>query len=264
MPQTISGAFPAAIVMRGLHLLNLSMDESLDAIAIALQRRLNLRIAFVNADCVNIAARDEAYREALAEIDWLFIDGVGMRLAGGWMRQPVRDNVNGTDLFPHLCELLDRRGASMYLLGARPGVADAVASWVKERYPQLRIAGVQHGYYKDEEQDDVIAAIRDSKADVLLVAMGAPRQEIWLKQHLAASGARVGVGVGGLFDFYSGRVERAPRWLRACGGEWLFRLVQEPRRLWRRYLLGNFVFLWRIIGGQRVHRRERKDMEEYS
>ena len=243
MPVT---PIPAAIELRGIRLVNLALQEALDAIDGALAARLPTRIAFVNADCANLAARHPDYRDHLAACDWVFVDGSGMRLAGKIMHQPVRDNVNGTDLFPLLCERLASQRQRLFLLGARPGVAAAAAEWAKARFPGLQIAGIRHGYYTPEEEADVLAEIRASRADVVLVAFGAPRQEAWIARHLDDSGATVAIGVGGLFDYYSGRIPRAPLWMRRCGIEWIFRLIQEPGRLWRRYLAGNAIFLWRV------------------
>ena len=235
---------PACLEIRGIRLLNLAMDEALAAIDAALAARQPTRISFVNADCVNIAAGDASYREALAGTDWVFIDGIGMRIAGRIMDQPVRDNVNGTDLFPRLCESLAQQGKRLFLYGAQPGVAAAAAEWAQARFPGLQIAGTLHGYQPEEA--DIVAAIRASGADVVLVGLGAPAQEAWIARNLDKTGATVAIGVGGLFDYYSGRIPRAPLWVRRLGLEWLFRLRQEPRRLWRRYIVGNAVFLSRI------------------
>lgn len=239
-------SYPAGIKIRGLRLLNLALDEAVAAIESAVLRRHPMRVAFVNADCINIAARDAAYREQLGDMDWVFVDGIGMRIAGQVLKQPVRDNVNGTDLFPLLCESLAGHRRSLYLLGGRPGVAEAAASWAKRRYPTLCIAGTADGYFDPHATDRVLSDIRHSGADVLLVAMGVPLQEAWISRHAETAGATVTIGVGGLFDYYSGRIPRAPAWMRGLGLEWVFRLMQEPGRLWRRYLVGNIVFLARI------------------
>jgi N-acetylglucosaminyldiphosphoundecaprenol N-acetyl-beta-D-mannosaminyltransferase len=231
----------------GVHLLNLRVDDLLDAIAGALHARAPVRIAFVNPDCVNIAANDAHYRRCLAASDWVCADGIGMKIAGSLLQRPVCQNINGTDLFPLLCKQLAASGHSIYLLGGRPGVAQAAAQWAAKHAPGLKIAGSASGYFTPEQEPALIAEIRACGADVLLVALGAPRQEKWLDTHFKATGALIGMGVGGLFDFYSGNMARAPLWLREIGGEWLFRLVQEPGRMWRRYLLGNGVFLLRIL-----------------
>jgi N-acetylglucosaminyldiphosphoundecaprenol N-acetyl-beta-D-mannosaminyltransferase len=243
-PQSLPA--PAALNIRGIRLTNLAMEDALNAIDAALSSKTPMQIAFVNADCVNLAARDRAYQEALAQMDWVFVDGAGMRIAGQLLKQPVRDNVNGTDLFPQLCAELAGSGRRIYLLGAKPGVAAKAAAWAAEKFPGLVIAGTQDGYFTEADTERVIASIQAAQPDVLFVAMGAPRQEQWIRQHAAKSGALVTLGVGGLFDYYSGNIPRAPLWLRRIGMEWVFRLQQEPGRLWKRYLLGNWAFLGRI------------------
>jgi N-acetylglucosaminyldiphosphoundecaprenol N-acetyl-beta-D-mannosaminyltransferase len=237
---------PVSLDISGIRMLNLAMDEVIWAIEAALTASGPTRIAFVNADCVNIAAREVDYRQQLAEMDWVLVDGVGMKMAGKILGQPVRDNVNGTDMFPRLCESLARSGHSIFLLGAKPGVADAAAQWAESKYPGLRVAGVHHGYFSAEEEEPIAESIRASGASVLLVALGAPRQEKWINRHTESTGVKLAFGVGGLFDYYSGRIPRAPLWMRKMRLEWIFRLIQEPSRLWRRYLIGNFVFLLRI------------------
>ena len=204
-------------------------------------------VSFINADCLNRAGRNSEYREALTTSDLVLGDGVGVRLMSRLLGQPLRENVNGTDLFPRLCGALEGTPHSVYLLGGRPGIAAAVALWIQTRHPACRIAGFQHGYFRDEDEAEVIANIRRSGASLLLVAFGAPGQELWLKDHLEETGARVGIGVGGLFDFYSGRIPRAPQWMREAGLEWVYRFIQEPRRLFWRYGPGNVEFLSRAI-----------------
>lgn len=246
----IQPSCPASISIRGIRLVNLAMDDALAAIEAALATRQPTRVAFVNADCVNIAANNHVYQKTLADTDWIFIDGIGMRIAGKLIDQPVRDNVNGTDMFPLLCEMLAGQRKKLFLYGARPDVAAAAADWAQARYPLLQIAGVRHGYLGPAEKARTAEVIRDSGADVVLVALGAPHQETWIADNFAATGATVAIGVGGLFDFYSGRISRAPLWMRRAGLEWVFRLIQEPGRMWRRYLVGNAVFLWRVVGDQ--------------
>jgi N-acetylglucosaminyldiphosphoundecaprenol N-acetyl-beta-D-mannosaminyltransferase len=239
---------PATVDIRGIPLTNIALDDVLNAIDAAIVTRTPMRIAFVNADCVNIAARDEAYRHDLSSMDWVFADGIGMKIAGKILGQPVRANVNGTDLFPRLCAELAGRQGRLFLLGAKPGVAKAAAEWAVGKYPGLAIAGCRDGYFREEDTSSVVDEIRASRPDVLLVAMGAPRQEAWIRRHTEATGAIIALAVGGLFDYYSGNIPRAPLWMRRFGLEWVWRLSQEPGRLWRRYLLGNWIFLARVLG----------------
>ncbi len=235
------------VAILGMRINNLTMDETLDALMAWADGDKPRQLCFVNADCMNIAFRNAAYREVLNRADLTVADGIGLKLAGKILRRDIRQNVNGTDLFPRLCATLDGRAGSVFLLGAKPGVADAVADWIRERHPAVRIAGTRNGYFTAEEEPEVIRQVAESGAQLLLVAFGAPRQDLWLAEHLPQLGVRAVMGVGGLFDFYSGRMPRAPQWMREIGMEWVFRFIQEPRRMWRRYLVGNVVFLWRVL-----------------
>lgn len=227
---------------------SLTMDETLAAIECHLDKEGSalLQLAFVNADCVNVARRDSRYRQVVNRAGLVLPDGIGMRMAGRLLGQPFRQNVNGTDLFPRLCQRLDARAGSVYLLGARPGVAAAVADKLRQTYPRLRVLGSDDGYFTAADEAALLARIHAAQPDVLLVAMGAPRQECWIAEHAEALGARVAIGVGGLFDFVAGCVPRAPQWVRELGLEWAYRLLHEPRRLWRRYVIGNLRFLLAI------------------
>ncbi|HEX9166933.1 MAG TPA: WecB/TagA/CpsF family glycosyltransferase, partial [Gemmatimonadales bacterium] len=225
-----------------------TIAEAVNQIMASVESGSPLRVAFVNADCANRAVHDPRYRRAVDTADLVLLDGIGMRIAGWALGRPVRANVNGTDLFPQLCAALSARWGRLFLLGAAPGVAERVSAWVARHFPGVTVVGHQHGFFSEAEAGQVLATIREARPDVLLVAMGVPRQDVWLAHNLAACGATVGIGVGGLFDFYSGRIPRAPLWMRRAGLEWVYRLYQEPRRMWRRYLIGNVVFLARVAG----------------
>ncbi|MCC7386909.1 MAG: WecB/TagA/CpsF family glycosyltransferase [Deltaproteobacteria bacterium] len=231
----------------GVRIDNLTMEEALARILERVAEKRATQVSFVNADCLNIASRDPAYRAALAKSDLVFPDGSGCRLAGSVLGSPVRDNVNGTDLFPLLLDRLRPVRARIFLLGARPGVAEIVAEWIRSRHPELTVVGAEHGYFDAREEPAIADRIRSSHADVLLVAFGVPRQELWIQKLLSGEQTCVALGVGGLFDFFSGRIPRAPAWLRSLGLEWTYRLAQEPRRMWRRYLIGNFTFMSRVL-----------------
>ncbi|WP_297573667.1 WecB/TagA/CpsF family glycosyltransferase [uncultured Deefgea sp.] len=205
------------------------------------------RIAFVNPHCANLASNNPRYRGMLNGADLLLPDGSGVLLASRMLGTPLKENTNGTDLFPVLCRYWQQQKARVYLLGAHPGVAGRMAEQLLWEYPGLHIAGSQHGYFAEEDTPNIIQKIRDAHPDVLLVAMGVPKQDMWIAEHLAQLQTPVAMGVGGLFDFYSGRILRAPVWLREIGMEWSWRLIQEPRRMWQRYLVGNFTFLARVV-----------------
>ena len=225
---------------------NVNMAQALERIGDMLQGSSAQQVSFVNPACVNIAAGDRGYRRLLARAALVLPDGIGIKIAADILGVPLKQNVNGTDLFPRLCEMLQARGASMFLLGGRPGIAEQVAAVIHESWPQLRIAGLRDGYFETAQEGEVAAQVTASQADVLLVARGVPMQDVFIDRHLHQLGVKAAIGVGGLFDFVSGRINRAPAWMRDSGLEWIYRLMQEPSRMWRRYLVGNFSFLGRI------------------
>ena len=238
---------PDVVSLLGISIHNLTMSEAVEVICERIASGRPTQVSFVNADCVNRAAEDPAYLRVLQRSDLVLADGIGIKLAGKLLGWDIRQNVNGTDLFPRLCRALADRDGSVFLLGARPGVGEVAADWVRQHHPGVRTAGVQHGYFEASEEAEVVRRIAASRADVLLVALGAPRQEKWIAAHLFETGVKVGLGVGGLLDFYSGRIPRAPAWMREIGMEWFYRFLREPGRMWKRYLVGNGVFLWRAV-----------------
>lgn len=224
------------------------MARAVEIIDQALVARSPTCVYFVNADCLNTSTNDETYRDILNDAEYVFGDGFGVRIASRMAGTPIVDNVNGTDMLPPLCELCSREGHSLYLLGAKPGIGARVKERLQAQYDGLDIRGSRDGYFDIESQsNEIIDAINDSHADVLLVAFGAPLQEKWIHIHQQHLDCPVKIGVGGLFDFYSGAKPRAPLWMRRLGFEWLHRLLYDPRRLWRRYIIGNPLFLLRLL-----------------
>ena len=242
---------PDMITILDIPINNMTMSEAVERIVARLTAGLRGQVCFVNADCANIACRDDEYLAVLQRSDLTFADGIGVRLAGRLLGLQVKQNVNGTDLFPILCGALALTGRKVFLLGAKPGVAEGVRDWINRNHPGLGVAGCHHGYFSPREEGAVIRKIADSGADLLLVAFGAPRQDKWISRHLGQTGAKMGIGVGGLFDFYSGSTPRAPMWMREMGLEWLYRFCREPGRLWERNLVGNTQFLRRVLRERR-------------
>ena len=233
------------IGMFGLRVANTSKGDALDWLCGRLEAGQPSRVAFLNAHCTNVAARDPQYRAALAGTDALLPDGAGVALAARMHGERLAANLNGTDLVPALCGRLAAMGCSVYLLGGQPGVAEAAAKALIQRHPGLRIAGIRHGFFTDAEETEVVATVNRSGADVLIAALGVPKQDVFLARQAERLDASLTIGVGALFDFLAGRVSRAPEALRRAGLEWTWRLAQEPGRLARRYIMGNPAFLAR-------------------
>ena len=202
------------------------------------------KIAFLNAHCVNVAAKDDSYSAALERAEMVLSDGIGVEIAARMEGSTIRENLNGTDFVPKLLAVAAKRGQSVFLLGGKPGTAERAANKLQQMTPGLRIAGTRDGYSGAEDQA-AIKQINASGADILLVALGVPLQELWIDRNFEALNARLCLSVGGLFDFLAGNVSRAPKFVRQARMEWGWRLLMEPRRMAKRYLLGNLVFLAR-------------------
>lgn len=194
-----------------------------------------------------------------------FIDGAALIVADGqpliwvssWLGKRLPERVTGIDLIETVCDRAQNTGVGVYFLGARREIINAAADQLKSRYPDLKVAGVDDGYFTDEEARGRAEAISRSGANILIVAMGVPRQEHFLEQHLDKTGVNVAMGVGGSFDVLAGLRSRAPHWIQKIGFEWLYRLAQEPGRLWRRYFSTNLQFL-KLISGELLLGQQRR------
>lgn len=246
LPQRVDASV-GELRVGSVRLDNLRMVEALDRIEQLAQTGNGALVSFVNAACVNLARTNRGYRRALERAELVLPDGIGMRLAGLILGTPVRQNVNGTDLFPRLMARLQGRRTRVYLLGGHPGIPERVAQEIGRRWPAIQVVGLRDGFWLPAQEGEVVAAIRCSQADLLLVARGVPLQEVFMDRYGAQLGVRLAIGVGGLFDFVSGRIPRAPLWVRELGAEWVYRFLQEPMRMGRRYWLGNFSFLARVL-----------------
>ncbi len=203
------------------------------------------RVNFMNAHCFNVMSQDRQYAAAVNSADYLLPDGIGVALAAKMTGLELTANLNGTDFIPALLQEAAKLGKSVYLFGGTPGTAQKAAKNLIRKIPHLRIAGTRDGFAQAQNDAEVIADINASGANILLVALGVPMQELWLHRNAPHIDAQLTMGVGAALDFFAGNVVRAPEWVRKAKCEWVWRLAQEPRRLAKRYLQGNFTFLAR-------------------
>jgi N-acetylglucosaminyldiphosphoundecaprenol N-acetyl-beta-D-mannosaminyltransferase len=241
-------------VLFGLTVDAVTLPQAVAIAAQSLQTRSRLIIGVVNAAKVVKLKADAVLRESLLEADLLLADGQSVVWASRLLGRPLPERVTGIDLFEALLDLADREGHSAFLLGARPEVLKRVHEVVADRWPNVRIAGSQDGYFPADEVGSVAERIAASHADMLFIAMGTPTKEIFLGTYGDRLGVPVLHGVGGSFDVLAGVTKRAPeRWQR-WGMEWAYRVLQEPRRLWRRYLVTNVAFVFLLLA-ERLKRR---------
>lgn len=230
----------------GVPVAALTRQEALALIDQAFDGGDHLRLAYCNANLVNIAARDAGLRERLAGF-LVLPDGIGVDIASRLLYgTSFPANLNGTDFTPAILAAR-RRPLSVMLLGGKPGIAERAAARLRADYPQHRFAVLSHGYFAPQEETTLLARLAHERPDLLLVAFGNPRQEQWIADRLDARHCAVAAGIGALFDFLAGEVARAPETVRTLRLEWIYRLWLEPRRLWRRYVVGNPAFLMRVL-----------------
>jgi exopolysaccharide biosynthesis WecB/TagA/CpsF family protein len=220
-----------------------TMDEALEQLDALVKSKKHHPAAFINAHCLNIAYKDIEYRKVLQKCSAVFADGIGARIGAGMLNYRVEENVNGTDMFP----LLAQRPYRIYLLGGSPEVARKALENARAIKGRAEFVGSADGFFKDKSEAELFAELDTLKPDIILVAMGVPKQEMWISDHLEDLPPCVAIGVGGLLDFVSGRIPRAPLWMRKFNIEWCFRLYQEPCRLFKRYIIGNPLFIMRVF-----------------
>ncbi|HET9595749.1 MAG TPA: WecB/TagA/CpsF family glycosyltransferase [Anaeromyxobacteraceae bacterium] len=236
----------------------LTLGGALDRIEALVASGRGGRVFTPNVDHVVIAERHAEFREAYRDADLSLADGVPILWAARLLGEPLPQKVSGSDLVLPLVERAAARGWRVYLVGAAPGVAAEAARRLQQRFPALRVAGVDAPFVKvdgpDPEGEVALQRLAAAAPDLVLVAFGAPKQELWMHRHRAAFGRAVAVGVGASLDFVAGTIRRAPRWMQRAGLEWAFRLLREPRRLWRRYLVDDRRFVpivWRALRARR-------------
>ena len=205
----------------------------------------------VNAHCLNLCYEDPELRGFLSGAEVVFCDGAGVMLAARILGGRIPARITYADWAWRLAAFAAAEGFSLYFLGARPGVAREAAKSLRRCYPNLRIVGARHGYFdhsaKGPQNEAVVQEINAATPDILLVGLGMPLQEYWLMQNMHRLNVGVVLTGGAVFDYVSGTLRRGPRFLTENGFEWLARLFVEPRRLWRRYLVGNPLFILRVL-----------------
>jgi N-acetylglucosaminyldiphosphoundecaprenol N-acetyl-beta-D-mannosaminyltransferase len=230
-----------SIRVLGVRVDDLDTEGTLDRIEELLAAGGHHLVATVNPEFVMLARRDPAFHRLLDSAALCLPDGWGVTWAARRQGRSLATRVTGVDLIPLLAKRAAERGWRLFLLGAAPGVAESVAALLRAEHPALAIAGSHAGVAGPEGDEESLRLIAAAHPDIVLVAYGAPRQELWIARNLAHLEAGVGIGVGGAFDYLSGSVRRAPAWMRRAGLEWLYRLLRQPWRARRMAVLPLFA-----------------------
>lgn len=200
-----------------------------------------------NVDHIVKLQHDKKFRAIYDGAAAIFADGMPLVWASRLLGKPLKERVAGSDLFPAICKLSACKGYTLFFLGGLPGVADAAKIILNTRYSGLKVVGTYSppfGFEKDDiENEKIIDLINDKKPDILFIGLGAPKQEKWIAHHIDSLNIKVALCTGAAFDFVAGTVKRAPMWMQKSGSEWLYRLVSEPKRMWKRYLVDDAAFL---------------------
>lgn len=245
------------IRMMGCHIDNLSMEETLQTVEGFIASGQPHQHVVVNVDKLVKAQRDPELRRIINDCALINADGMPVVWASRLLGKPLKERVAGVDLFDALMVRAADKGWRVYLLGATEEVVTSVRALYAQRCPQLVFAGTRNGYWRPEQEAQVVQDIADARADLLFVAISSPKKEQFLGAHQARMRVPFAMGVGGSFDVAAGKVQRAPRWMQRSGLEWFFRFLQEPRRMFRRYFIEDMAFfglLLREWRGRRQHR----------
>ena len=228
------------VTLFGVPVDNLTLAETVDRVEEMIRLGPTHQHVVVNVDKIVKLQKDLALREAILGCDLINADGQPVVWASRLLGRPLKERVTGIDLFGALIVRCAACKFRPYLLGARQEVVEKVAELLK---PQLQLAGYRNGYWSDTEEADVVAEVRRARPDILFVAMGSPKKELFLNRWKDELQVPFVMGVGGTFDVVAGQVRRAPQWMQRAALEWLYRLGQEPRRMWRRYLVEDMAFV---------------------
>ena len=229
--------------IQGVKIVNATKEEALDTIIDFIDSSKYTQLVYANAHSINVAKRDNAYKNILNN-SLVLPDGIGVDIASKIKYgKKFKDNLNGTDFTPELFSHI--KSSRIFIIGSKPGVADRVKEKWQIKYPQHEWVGSCHGYISANESLDIVEVIKALHTDILIVAMGNPLQEKWIAQYCPSAKIKLAIAVGALLDFTDGQVSRAPEKIRHLRLEWVYRLVAEPRRMARRYIIGNFIFLLR-------------------
>ena len=225
----------------------ITMQETLERVDAIIKARCSTQHVVVNVAKLVMMQTDETLRDIVNSCGLINADGQGIVWGARLLGLNIPERVAGIDLMNNLVERAAQRGYRVYLLGAEKAIVSKVVAIWQGKYPALQIAGYRDGYFSASDEASLVSQIRETKADILFVAMGSPKKEIFLNKYVNELAVPFVMGVGGSFDVVAGKTQRAPVWMQKAGLEWFYRFLCEPRRMWKRYFTTNFIFLGMIV-----------------
>lgn len=225
---------------------NLTMQETVEEVEKFILEKKPLHLIGVNADKVNVLKKNQRLRQIVNDCDIINADGISIVWASKKLGKPLKERVAGIDLMMELLKLAEDKGYKVYFLGAKQQVIEKTIDVVEQRYSSLKIVGFRNGYFSENEWPEIADKLKKSEAQIVFVGITSPLKEYLIEYLQNQKLDSVFMGVGGSFDVISGNINRAPQWVQNIGMEWLFRFLQEPGRLWKRYIIGNARFIWSV------------------
>lgn len=221
----------------------ISMDETIKEVEKIIENKIPTQHVVINASKVNLMEKDEVLRNIVNSCPLINADGASIVWAAKKLGIPLRERVTGCDLFQKLVVVAAKKGYKIYLFGAKEEVVTKVKDIYEKQYPGIQIVGYRNGYFKEEDEAEIVKEMAESGADMMFVAFSSPKKEYWVNKYINQLNIPFVMGVGGSFDIVAGVTVRAPEWWQRHGLEWLYRFMQEPRRMWKRYIIGNVKFI---------------------
>ncbi len=241
----------AKVNILGVNVSNIANNELLDTLAQCIRQKQKIQVCITPVNSVLAAIKDPQVLAVYNNAAFVLCDGMPIKWASSFLNTPIQERITGLDLLPNLVELSAKNNFSFFLLGASPGVGEKLKQTILQQYPNCKVAGIYvppfMKVFSGVENDKMIAAVNEASPDILLVSLTAPKQDIWIAQNMHLVNAPVQVGIGGAFEVMAGLAKRSPKWMQSAGLEWLFRFLQEPKRLFRRYFIEAPLFIPLII-----------------
>lgn len=235
----------------------IDMNETIEYVEQIIAERKPTQHVVINASKINLIEDDPYLAEIVNSCPLINADGASIIWAAKKLGIPLKERVTGCDLFQELVAVAEKKGYKLYFFGAREEVVRKVITIYKEQYPNINIVGYRNGYFSEEEEPEMVEQMRSSGADIMFVAFSSPKKEYWINKYLNELEIPFVMGVGGSFDIVAGVTDRAPKWWQNHGLEWLYRLIQEPRRMWKRYIVGNTRFVRLTYKYKRAYKKEK-------